>query len=81
MTLRSSDLQSDSDLDSIRNSCDVLFAVWTCAIAYFDLYINIIPLNDQANIYFVSVACVFLSQFMFVWTDNCSIFLNPISDF
>ena len=24
MTLRSSDLQSDSDLDSIRNSCDVL---------------------------------------------------------
>ena len=27
MTLRSSDLQSDSDLDSIRNSCDVLFAI------------------------------------------------------
>ena len=26
MTLRSSDLQSDSDLDSIRNSCDVLKA-------------------------------------------------------
>ena len=25
MTLRSSDLQSDSDLDSIRNSCDVSF--------------------------------------------------------
>ena len=25
MTLRSSDLQSDSDLDSIRNSCDVFF--------------------------------------------------------
>ena len=25
MTLRSSDLQSDSDLDSIRNSCDVCF--------------------------------------------------------
>ena len=25
MTLRSSDLQSDSDLDSIRNSCDVLY--------------------------------------------------------
>ena len=24
MTLRSSDLQSDSDLDSIRNSCDVI---------------------------------------------------------
>ena len=24
MTLRNSDLQSDSDLDSIRNSCDVL---------------------------------------------------------
>ena len=23
MTLRSSDLQSDSDIDSIRNSCDV----------------------------------------------------------
>ena len=23
MTLRSSDLESDSDLDSIRNSCDV----------------------------------------------------------
>ena len=28
MTLRSSDLQSDSDLDSIRNSCDVLTAQW-----------------------------------------------------
>ena len=27
MTLRSSDLQSDSDLDSIRNSCDV-FYLW-----------------------------------------------------
>ena len=26
MTLRSSDLQSDSDLDSIRNSCDVFLA-------------------------------------------------------
>ena len=26
MTLRSSDLQSDSDLDSIRNSCDVSFS-------------------------------------------------------
>ena len=25
MTLRSSDLQSYGDLDSIRNSCDVLF--------------------------------------------------------
>ena len=25
MTLRSSDLQSDSDLDSIRNSCDVWY--------------------------------------------------------
>ena len=25
MTLRRRDLQSDSDLDSIRNSCDVLF--------------------------------------------------------
>ena len=24
MTLRSSDLQSDGDLDSIRNSCDVI---------------------------------------------------------
>ena len=26
--MRSSDLQSDSDLDSIRNSCDVLFELW-----------------------------------------------------
>ena len=26
MTLRSSDLQSDSDLDSIRNSCDVFLS-------------------------------------------------------
>ena len=25
MTLRSSELQSDGDLDSIRNSCDVCF--------------------------------------------------------
>ena len=31
MTLRSSDLQSDSDLDSIRNSCDVCdsYCAWT----------------------------------------------------
>ena len=28
MTLSSSDLQSDSDLDSIRNSCDVFVAAW-----------------------------------------------------
>ena len=28
MTLRSSDLQSDSDLDSIRNSCDVFLKVY-----------------------------------------------------
>ena len=28
MTLRSNDLQSDSDLDSIRNSCDVLEQWW-----------------------------------------------------
>ena len=27
MTLRRSDLQSDSDLDSIRNACDVLIAI------------------------------------------------------
>ena len=27
MKLRSSDLQSDSDLDSIRNSCGVLFSI------------------------------------------------------
>ena len=27
MTLRGSDLQSDSDLDSIRNSCDVFFVL------------------------------------------------------
>ena len=27
MTLRVSDLQSDSDLDSIRNSCDVLIEI------------------------------------------------------
>ena len=28
MTLRSSDLQSDSDLDNIRNSCDVWYRKW-----------------------------------------------------
>ena len=27
MTLKSSDLQSDSDLDSIRNTCDVLIFI------------------------------------------------------
>ena len=27
MTLRSSDLQADSDLDSIRNSCDVFIEI------------------------------------------------------
>ena len=33
MTLRSSDLQSDSDLDSIRNSCDVFL---TQAVSFWD---------------------------------------------
>ena len=32
MTLRISDLQSDSDLDSIRNSCDVFIE-----IRFFDI--------------------------------------------
>ena len=42
MTLRSSDLQSDSDLDSIRNSCDVLASECglakkpRCDIAHFN---------------------------------------------
>ena len=30
MELRSSDLQSDGDLDSIRNSCDVLKISFSC---------------------------------------------------
>ena len=43
MTLRSSDLQSDSDLDSIRNSCDVLnfkigLLVWLRGKIYFTKY-------------------------------------------
>ena len=33
MTLRSSDLQSDSDLDSIRNSCDV-FVTFATKVPY-----------------------------------------------
>ena len=40
MTLRSNDLQSDSDLDSIRNSCDV------CTKKYilFPITVNVILL-------------------------------------
>ena len=41
MTFRSSDLQSDSDLDSIRNSCDVLFcggvAQWV-TVTYWPIF-------------------------------------------
>ena len=35
MILRSSDLQSDSDLDSIHDFCDVLFCFW---LKLFDVY-------------------------------------------
>ena len=39
MTLWASDLQSDNDLDSIRNSCDVFFnkGVFVCSFFYFFL--------------------------------------------
>ena len=40
MTLRSSDLQSDSDLDSIRNSCDVFCYCWRSQFVYDQLIIQ-----------------------------------------
>ena len=50
MTLRNSDLQSDSDLDSIRNSCDV-FDI--CGRQYFvptlGFAILILPLMPQGE--------------------------------
>ena len=42
MTLRNSDLQSDSDLDSIRNSCDVLISTpLFCACVFEYLLLNV----------------------------------------
>ena len=52
MTLRSSDLQSDSDLDSIRNSCDV-FYIWTIGVNGFSMVFQIstIGINDFSNVF------------------------------
>ena len=44
MTLRSSDLESDSDLDSIRDSCDVLISLHSNATVT-----NHIADNDVLN--------------------------------
>ena len=38
LNLRSSELQSDSDLDSIRNSCDVFFYFWDFATSSFGVW-------------------------------------------
>ena len=49
MTLWSSDLQSDSDLDSIRNSCDVFILTtmpWICPPAFAP----VAPREDRADL-------------------------------
>ena len=53
MTLRSSDLQSDRDLDSLRNSCNVLirglhFHVTT--VEYFEINLVINAISAQSDI-------------------------------
>ena len=59
MTLRASDLQSDSDLDGIHNSCDVLYKA-KC--------FNISPDND---IYWeINRKCTHYDQAMF---DQCQV--------
>ena len=45
MTLRNSDLQSVSDLDSIRNSCDVSFK---SSHIYFD-YLTVLDLSKKGG--------------------------------
>ena len=60
MTLRSSDLQSDSDLDSIHNSCDVCFArkqfepwfdnILQCKKMKYDTRVHVLPGNKWRRI-------------------------------
>ena len=54
MTLRSSDLQSDSDLDSIRNSCDVFDKLVVDVNEIFFLFGNNFNLISFLCIGFVS---------------------------
>ena len=54
MTLRSSDLQSDSDLDSIHKSCDVVNEWFYMALikrndATYDIYIASKLIKDYAQ--------------------------------
>ena len=53
MTLRSSDLESDSDLDSIRNSCDVFTAQTAhCALKTQFLFDGSLNLGRNHCIFF-----------------------------
>ena len=51
MTLRSSDLQSDSDLDSIRNSC----GVFDCGTVYILSVVDCLYSFDCCTIYIVYI--------------------------
>ena len=59
MTLRSSDLQSDSDLDSIRNSCDVFIL----CLALLILFVFVFGFTYFFVFAFVSEKDIFSSRF------------------
>ena len=80
MTLRSSDLQSKSDLDSIHNSCDILISLdWTflgCSIFeeekkiknWFELLVKRLGHLDVASV------CILKSFKGLLKPRNCNIF-------
>ena len=80
MTLRSSDLQSDSDLDSIRNSCDVLFCC--LAVSVIDrLFLHFFGCCFSIFLCICVCLLVFLSMFFhlfelpFLWEEEAFILL------
>ena len=67
MTLRSSDLQSDSDLDSIRNSCDVLLLPYGCFIAMASDGCQL-KYDDTVGVEYVLMLVNKLFQTQGIWT-------------
>ena len=60
MTLRSSDLQSDSDLDSICNSCDV-FSHLLAGVSQRSSFVHFSPWRENGS-----------SRCRFAWNKNCT---------
>ena len=69
MTLRSSDLQSDSDLDSIRNSCDVSLHSFPQSLSISSSFSHSLSIFSQPGCQ-AATSCATLS-------GNKSLFLAP----